>query len=135
MAAAKKASPIGEYLRGVPEDRRRALEDLRSKIRSIAPDVEECISYGMPAFRLRGAVVAGFRATKKGCSYFPFSGVTLETVAPFVSAYDQSKGALHFSPDEPLPAALVRRLIKARLSEIAASPQTKRTRAARRSKG
>lgn len=118
MAERRKATPIDDYLRTVPDDRRRALDDLRKKIRSVVPDVEECISYGMPAFRLPGGVVAGFQATTKGGSYYPFSGSTLATVAPFVRDYDQTKSALHFVPDEPLPLSLVRRLIKARLAEI-----------------
>lgn len=111
-------NPIDDYLLSVPEDQRRALEDLRAKIRSVVPDAEECISYRMPAFRLHGAVVAGFHATKSGCSYYPFSGSTLATVARFVRAYDQTKSALHFSPDKPLPMTLVRRLINTRLAEI-----------------
>ena len=126
MAAGRKATPIDDYLRSVPEDRRSALEDLRAKIRSVVPDAEECVSYGMPAFRLRGGVVAGFQATKKGCSYYPFSGSTLATVARFVGAYDQTKSALHFPPGEPLPLTLVRRLIKARMSEIEEGSQLKR---------
>jgi uncharacterized protein YdhG (YjbR/CyaY superfamily) len=134
MAAARKATPIDDYLRTVPEDRRRALEDLRAKIRSVVPEAEECISYGMPAFRLRGAVVAGFQATKNGGSYYPFSGSTLAAVARLVRAYDQTKSALHFSPDKPLPITLVRRLIKARLAEIEES-QVKRSPSARRRKG
>lgn len=131
MAAGRKTTPIDDYLRPVPEDRRRALEDLRVKIRSVVPDAEECISYGMPAFRVHGAVVAGFQATKNGCSYYPFSGSTLATVARFVRAYDQTKSALHSSPDKPLPLTLVRRLIKARMAEIEES-QIKRSPSARR---
>src|SRR5262245_34226518 len=98
MAARRKPTPIDDYLRTVPEDRRRGLEDLRVKIRSVVPDAEECISYGMPAFRHRGGVVAGFQATKNGCSYYPFSGSTLATVARFVASYEQTRSALHFSP-------------------------------------
>jgi uncharacterized protein YdhG (YjbR/CyaY superfamily) len=82
----------------------------------------------MPAFRVRGGVVAGFQATKNGCSYYPFSGATLAAVARFVAAYDQTKSALHFSPDKPLPLALVRRLLKARMSEIDERPRLKRSR-------
>ena len=102
------------------------------KIRSVVPDAEECISYGMPAFRVHGAVVAGFQATKNGCSYYPFSGSTLATVARFVRAFDQTKSALHFSPDKPLPMTLVRRLIKARMAEIEARSKLKRSPSARR---
>lgn len=131
MVAERKATPIDDYLRTVPEDRREVLEDLRAKIRSVVPDAEECISYGMPAFRVPGGVVAGFQATKKGCSYYPFSGSTLATVARFVRPYDQTKSALHFLPAKPLPLTLVRRLIKARMAEIEES-HVKRSPSARR---
>ncbi|HEV2976785.1 MAG TPA: DUF1801 domain-containing protein [Casimicrobiaceae bacterium] len=117
MTAERKPPTIDDYLKSVREDRRRALEDLRAKIRSIVPDAEECISYRIPAFRLNGVVVAGFCATTKGCSYFPFSGSTLKTLARDLSRYDQTKGSLHFSSDEPLPTALVRKLIKVRVAE------------------
>jgi uncharacterized protein YdhG (YjbR/CyaY superfamily) len=72
----------------------------------------------MPAFRYAEHVVAGFLATTKGCSYFPFSGQTLASVAAEVRGYDQTKSALHFDPKRPLPAALVRKLLKARIAEI-----------------
>jgi len=106
----------------VPADRRAALQDLRTKIRAVVPDAEECISYRLPAFRLEGGVVAGFQAAKGGCSYYPFSGTTLATVARFVRGYEQTKSALHFSPETPLPATLVRRLIEARLAELPPAP-------------
>ena len=108
---------IDDYLKSTPADRRRTLKDLRAMIRSIIPDAEECISYRMPAFRLNGVVVAGFCATAKGCSYYPFSGSTLKTLARDTRRYSQTKAALHFSPDAPLPMALVRKLIKARIAE------------------
>ncbi len=120
MAGRARPTPIDDYLRTVPDDRRRALEDLRAKIRATVPEAEECISYRLPAFRVHGAVVAGFHATKTGCSYFPFSGSTLATVARFVRGYDQTKSALHFPADKPLPITLVRRLIRARMAEIEA---------------
>jgi uncharacterized protein YdhG (YjbR/CyaY superfamily) len=113
----REASTIDAYLRTVPDDRRRALEDLRAKIRAVIPDAEECISYRIPAFRLNGVVVAGFCATAKGCSYFPFSGSTLKALGRDVSRYDQTKSSLHFSPDEPLPQALVRKLLETRIQE------------------
>ena len=76
----KKAKTIDEYLASVKPDRRAALKKLRRTIRSIVPDIEECISYSIPAFRYKGHVIAGFHATAKGCSYFPFSGTTLSTL-------------------------------------------------------
>lgn len=117
MTVRPKRSTIDEYLKTVPEDRRRALEDLRARIRSIVPGAEECISYRIPAFRINGVVVAGFCATSKGCSYFPFSGSTLKSLARHLGRYDQTKSSLHFSTDKPLPTALVRKLIKARIKE------------------
>lgn len=117
VSTQRKPSTIDEYLEGVPEDRRRALADLRAKIHSVIPGAEECISYRMPAFRLNGAVVAGFCATAKGCSYFPFSGSTLKTLARDLNRYSQTKSSLHFPTDRPLPIALVRKLITTRMKE------------------
>jgi hypothetical protein len=77
-------------------------------------------------------VVAGFQATKTGCSYYPFSGTTLAAVARFVRAYDQTKSALHFSPDKPLPLTLVRRLIEARMAEMKEGAQPRRPMSRRR---
>ena len=108
---------IEEYLKSVPADRRRALRDLRAKIRCVIPDAKECISYRIPAFRLQGVVVAGFCATAKGCSYFPFSGSTLKTLARDLAQYEQTKSSLHFSAAKPLSLALVRKLIRARIRE------------------
>lgn len=113
-----KPKTIDEYLASVRPDRRLALEKLRKTIRSIVPDAKECISYSMPAFRHEGRVVAGFLATGKGCSYFPFSGTTLDTVASAIAKYDRTKSALHFDPERPLPVALVRKLVKARIAEL-----------------
>jgi uncharacterized protein YdhG (YjbR/CyaY superfamily) len=111
-------SEIDVYLAKVSGDKRTALDKLRKTIRSIVPKAEECISYGMPAFRVDGTVVAGFQATAKGCSYYPFSGTTLRTLTGDLRGYDKTKSALHFSPDQPLPATLVRKLLKARIAEI-----------------
>jgi uncharacterized protein YdhG (YjbR/CyaY superfamily) len=135
VAERPKPTPIDDYLRTVPEDRRKSLEDLRAKIRSVLPGAEECISYRIPAFSLNGAIVAGFHATKRGCSYFPFSGSTLKTVARFVRAYDQTKSALHFVPDNPLPITLVRRLLKARMAEIEGRSRVKPSGSAPRPRG
>jgi uncharacterized protein YdhG (YjbR/CyaY superfamily) len=110
-------SKVDDYLATITGDKRSALDELRKTIRSIVPRAEECISYGMPAFRLDGKVIAGFRATAKGCSYYPFSGTTLQTLARDLKGYGKTKSALHFRADEPLPTALVRRLIKSRMAE------------------
>jgi uncharacterized protein YdhG (YjbR/CyaY superfamily) len=113
----KKAATIAAYLASVPPPQRRALKDLRKKILAVVPDAEECISYGIPAFRVDGRIVAGFCARAKGCSYFPFSGTTLATVAAHLADHEKTKSSLHFPVDAPLSLALVRRLIRARLAE------------------
>lgn len=117
-AALRKAATIDEYLAGLSGETRRALERLRRAIRRIIPDAEECISYAMPAFRVGGRVVAGFAARANGGSYYPFSGTTLQTLAGELAGYDRTKSALHFTAARPLPVALVRRLLAARIAEI-----------------
>jgi uncharacterized protein YdhG (YjbR/CyaY superfamily) len=114
----RKPKTIDEYLATVSGERRAALDRLRKTIRKIAPDVEECISYGIPAFRLDDTVIAGFSATVKGCSYFPFSGSTLGHLKKDLEDYGGTRSSLHFDPREPLPPALVRKLIKARIAEM-----------------
>ena len=114
-----KASTIDEYLAGIADpDQREALESLRRTIRAAVPDAVEGFSYGMPAFLLDGKAFAGFTAAAKHCSYFPMSGKTVDTLKKELKGFDTSKGTIRFSPDKPLPRALVRKLIKARLAEI-----------------
>jgi uncharacterized protein YdhG (YjbR/CyaY superfamily) len=112
-----KTNTIDEYLATVSGNRRTALEKLRKTIRSLVPEAEECLSYRIPAFRLGGKIVAGFCARTQGCSYFPFSGRTLRTLANDLAGYEQTKGALHFDPEAGLPVSLVRKLLKARIAE------------------
>jgi uncharacterized protein YdhG (YjbR/CyaY superfamily) len=113
-------SPIDAYLASLPADRRRVLTGLRRTIRSLLPRAEECISYGIPAFRVDGEVLCGFAATKKGCSYFPFSGSTLQVLKADLVGYGGTKSSLHFGPERPLPAGLVRKLIRVRRAEAQA---------------
>ena len=113
----KRAMTIDEYLAAVPAAQRKTLAALRKTIRGIVPKAEECISYGIPAFRLDRRVIAGFAATATGCSYYPFSGATLRALAKELARYRGTKSALHFAADAPLPATLVRKLLKARLAE------------------
>ncbi len=108
---------IDAYLATVEGERRVTLQALRRTLVRLLPKAEECISYGIPAFRLDGVVVAGFAATKAGCSYFPFSGSTLATLDADLEGFDRTKSALHFAAGEPLPATLVRKLVKTRVAE------------------
>lgn len=112
-----KPRTIDEYLATVKGERRAALDHLRRTIRAVVPRAEECISYRIPAFRLDGKVIAGFLATAKGCSYYPFSGATLRTLARELEGYEGTRGSLHFDPARPLPKALVRKLLRARIAE------------------
>ncbi|MEI8081610.1 MAG: DUF1801 domain-containing protein, partial [Actinomycetes bacterium] len=94
---------IDDYLADVSEPQRSTLQSLRGTIARLLPDAEECISYGMPAFKLDGKAIAGFAAYKQHCSYFPHSGAVLEVLADDLLDYDWSKGTLRFAVDVPLP--------------------------------
>ena len=107
---------IDEYLALVSDDKRAALEKLRETIRSAAPNVEECISYQMPAFRYNGKVIMWFGAAAKHCAFYP-GAFPIEEHKKALEGYETSKGTIRFSADDPLPAALVRKLVKSRLSE------------------
>jgi uncharacterized protein YdhG (YjbR/CyaY superfamily) len=108
---------IDEYLARLDEPKRTTLQELRQTIRGIVPDAEECISYGMPAFRLDGKVIAGFAAFKNHLSYLPHSGSVLGELADDLAGYESTAGSLHFPIDRPLPKALVKKLIARRLNE------------------
>jgi uncharacterized protein YdhG (YjbR/CyaY superfamily) len=113
-----KPKTIDAYLATIGPDRRAPLEKLRRSLHRAVPAADECISYGMPAFRVRGGIVGGFAVTKNGYSYYPFSGQTLTELAADVSSFVRTKSALHFSAKQPLPATLLRKLVATRLAEI-----------------
>jgi len=109
---------IDEYLAAVSDEQRAALEKIRKAVRAAAPGAQECISYGLPAFRLDGKGLAAFGAAAGHCSFFPMSGKTVATLAKALEGYDTSKGTIRFPPGKPLPAALVKKLVEARIAEI-----------------
>ena len=111
------AADVDEYLRRLEEPKRGTLQALRSTILEIVPAAEQLISYGMPAFRVEGKTVAGFAAFRKHLSYLPFSGSVLAQLADELEGYTMTKSALHFAVDEPLPKALVEKLIDVRIAE------------------
>jgi len=115
---AKRPRTIDEYLAGQDARSRAALQRVRRAILAVAPKAEECISYGMPAFRLNGKLIAGFRAAANHCSFHPMSGTTVATLRTELSEYDTSPGTIRFSSHAPLPATLVRKLVKARIAEL-----------------
>ena len=109
---------VDEYVRGVAEPGRTTLQTLRRTILEIVPDAEQVISYGVPAFRVRGKTVAGFAAFKNHLSYLPFSGSVLSQLAKELEGYATTKSSLHFPADHPLPKALVKKLIAVRLAQL-----------------
>ena len=113
-----KSKAIDNYLAKLSDDKRAALERLRKTIRAAAPKAEECISYQLPAFRLNGMLVA-FGATTKHCAFYLMSASTVAAYEQELADYNTSKGTIRFQPNEPLPATLVRKLVKARIAENA----------------
>jgi uncharacterized protein YdhG (YjbR/CyaY superfamily) len=110
-----KPKTIDEYLRALSADKRSALQRLRKSIRTAAPKLEECISYGVPAFRLNGKFLLAFGATAKHCAFYP--GSTVQRYQTELEKYDTSRGTIRFQASKPLPDTLVRKLVKARILE------------------
>ena len=112
-----KPTTVDEYLAGVrDEDKRAALQQLRRMIHAAAPNATECISYRIPTFRQDGMLV-GFGATRNHCAFYLLSSTILAAFKRDVEGYDTSTGTIRFQPERPLPAALVRKLVKARIRE------------------
>ena len=108
---------VEAYLAKVPEPARSTLEKVRATIRSVVPtETIECLSYGMPAFRYKGALVA-YAAFKDHCSFFPMQASLIDEMQEELKGYRTSKGTLQFPVDKPLPAALVKKMVKARVAE------------------
>jgi uncharacterized protein YdhG (YjbR/CyaY superfamily) len=105
---------VDEYLASLDDPKRRTLEALRTSILDIVPDAEQGISYGVPAFRLQGKVIAGFAAFTNHLSYLPHSGSVFPELRAELSRYTTSTGALQFAVDKPLPKSLLRKLITVR---------------------
>jgi uncharacterized protein YdhG (YjbR/CyaY superfamily) len=113
------------------DEKRAALEKLRRAIQSAAPKAEECISYGIPAFRLGGRLLVAFGAAANHCAFYPGS-FPVKAHEDELKAYDTSKGTIRFRTDRPLPATLVRKLVKSRIAEHAAHQRIATHRAAPR---
>ncbi len=111
------SSEIDVYLQDVEEPKRSTLQHVRKTIIAIVPEAEQCISYGMPAFRLNGKVIAGLAAFKNHLSYLPHSGSVIPALGDAVADYKWSKGALQFPTDTPLPTSLVQQLIATRIAQ------------------
>jgi len=109
---------VDRYLAAVEEPKRSTLEELRRRILEVVPQAEQGLSYGCPAFRIDGKVVAGFAAFTHHLSYLPHSGSVFPELAEEVARYTTSTGALQFEVDRPLPKSLVRKLIAVRRRQL-----------------
>lgn len=127
---------IDSYLATLDSAKRSALEKLRQAIAAAAPDAEEGVSYGLPAFRLNGRPLVCFKASANHCSFFPMSPAVIRAHAPDLTGFETSKGTIRFSPDASLPAALVKKIVKARIAELnQAGKKTARASDRRRRRG
>ena len=113
-APAPKPKTMDDFLAALRPDQRAALQRLREAIHAAVPGLEECISYGVPAFRLNGRFLLAFGATAKHCAFYP--GAVVEAFPEELKGWSTSKGTIRFQPDDPLPKALVRKLVKAQIA-------------------
>lgn len=114
------------YLAQLSPAARATLEKVRKAIRAAAPEAEEGMRYGIPAF-VQGKPIAGYGATANHCAYYPMSGSVVAALKGALARYETSKGTIRFPVGEPLPAALIRKLVLARLAEIAGATSKERT--------
>jgi uncharacterized protein YdhG (YjbR/CyaY superfamily) len=112
------AESIEQFLDGVPPDKRRALQHLRDEIRRLVPEATESISYGVPAFKLGGRPLVSFGAARDHCTFYVQSPAVIEAFAQDLAGFRLSKGSVQFSPERPIPADLIRRLVEARIAEV-----------------
>ena len=115
----ERPKTIDEYMAGLAEPQRSALQALRETIHAAAPGAEECISYLMPSFRLDGRMLVSFAAWKAHCALYPLSVKTLRAFTVELEGFAMAKGTIRFTLERPLPASLVDRLVKARVAENA----------------
>ena len=114
---AGKAADVESYLAACPEPHRTSLEKLRATIRSVVPkETSEAMKYGMPSFQYKGGLVA-YAAFKEHCSFFPMNGSLVGEFAQELKSYKTSKGTIQFPADKPMPAALVKKMVKARVAQ------------------
>jgi len=120
----KSVKDIDTYISLQPEELRPTLERLRQIIKAAAPDAEEVISYGMPAFRYHG-MLAGFAPAKNHYGFYPWSSRTVEEFKDDLKDYETSKGAIRLPKDKPIPVALIKKIVKARMKQNLAKEKLK----------
>ena len=115
-----KAATVDEYMATLPEDRRRAMEEIRRAVRAAAPAAAEAISYNMPAFKLDGRFFVSYDAYKAHYSLFPWSDRMLAELGDEIAPYAKGRGTIRFPAAQPIPTDLIRRIVAIRLEEHAA---------------
>jgi uncharacterized protein YdhG (YjbR/CyaY superfamily) len=121
MRTGPGATTFDEYLAALDDGKRAALEKLRKTIRAAAPRAEEYIGYGLAAFRLDGKPLVALGASAGHCAFYPMNGTTVAAFKRELKGYETSKGTIRFQEGKPLPAALVRKIVKERIAENAAT--------------
>lgn len=119
---------VDEYLAKLPTDKQSALQKLRKQIHTAAPGAVETMSYGIPTFKLHGKMLVSIGAAREHCALYGGAGDVVEAYAVALKDYSQSKGTIRFTPKKPIPAALVRNLIKTRVAQIEASANSAKKR-------
>ena len=112
---------VDTYLAALPEDTRAALEKLRKTIKAAAPEATETISYQMPTFKQQGRFLVSYAAYKNHCSLFPAGNAVMDAHGEELAPYFSGKGTLRFTTDKPIPAPLVKKIVKTLLEENAAA--------------
>ena len=118
---ARLPSVVAKHYQNAPSPQRGTMLEMRKRILEIVPKAEEVVSYGMPAFKVDGKIVAGLLANKKHVGYYPFSGSILYLFPDELAKFSTTKSALHVPVDKPLTKTLLSKLIKARLAQIASN--------------
>jgi uncharacterized protein YdhG (YjbR/CyaY superfamily) len=120
-----RAGVVDKYLASVPEEKRATLEKLRRTIRTVVPEAEEIIWYQIPTFKFQGKPLVSFAAFKNHCSLFPMSMAIIRAHEDELKSYLTSKGTVRFTSDKPLPATLVKKIVRARIKENQVRAQQK----------
>ena len=113
-----KYASVDDYMAGLPDGRRAAMEALRGAIRAAAPDATEAIAYNMPAFRLDGRFLVSYEAYKAHYSLFPWSDAMVEELGDELRPHAVGRGTIRFSADQPIPLDLVARIVEFRHGEV-----------------